>query len=129
MIGGGSPVAALEPRTQNSGTRNPLEITNRESRVTNPKMVLQAIRAFRKSPCFSATVLLTLALGIGGSTAIFSVVNGVLLRPLPYPQPDRIVEVFLNRAGRDEPGAHAPAEFLDLQRENHALIHLAGYRE
>jgi predicted permease len=91
-------------------------------------MVLQAIRAFRKSPGFSATVLLTLALGIGGSTAIFSVVNGVLLRPLPYPDPDRIVEVMRTRAGTDEPGSHAPAEFLDVQRENRSLVHLAGYR-
>jgi putative ABC transport system permease protein len=47
---------------------------------------------------------------------------------LPYPEPDRIVELTVTRASGDEAGAHAPAEFLDLQRENHALMHLAGYR-
>ena len=52
-----------------------------------------AVRNFAKTPGFTAVVLLTLGLGIGGSTAIFSVVNGVLLRPLPYPEPEPLVSV------------------------------------
>ena len=52
-----------------------------------------ALRIFLKAPSFSVSAILTLALGIGATTAIFSVVYGVLLRPLPYPQPDRIVHL------------------------------------
>lgn len=53
-----------------------------------------AWRGLRRTPVITATVVLTLGLGVGASTAVFSVVHAVLLRPLPYPEPDRLVEVF-----------------------------------
>ena len=62
--------------------------------------IRHSIRGLRRSPGFALAVLLTLALGIGGNTAIFSVVDQVLLRPLPYPDGDRIVRIYESRLDR-----------------------------
>ena len=75
-----------------------------------------AIRAFLKKPAFALTAILTLGLGIGAAAAIFSVVNAVLLRPLPYDRPDRLVHVandMRNRNVDDFPWP--PADFHDLR--------------
>jgi predicted permease len=74
-----------------------------ESILADLKFVL---RRLRKSPGFTATVLLTLAIGIGANTAVFSVLNSVILKPLPYPDPDRLVSLNL-----DAPGAEGLASF------------------
>ena len=86
-----------------------------------------SLRTLRKSPGFAAIAILTLALGIGANTALFSVVNGVLLSPLPYPEPDRIATLYSKTAQFEESSISYP-NFLDWQRQNHSFTALAAWR-
>jgi putative ABC transport system permease protein len=85
-----------------------------------------ALRLLLKNPGFSAVVVLILALGIGANTAIFSLVNAVLLRPLPYPEPDRLVMLW--ERNLKDGGKHlvSPADFFDLQKNAQSFEHLAA---
>lgn len=81
-----------------------------------------AFRMLRKAPGFTAVALLTLALGIGANTAIFSVIYGVLLQPLPYPEADRIANVWVYFSPQNNPRGHlCVADFLDWRAQNHAF--------
>ena len=87
-----------------------------------------ALRSLWRTPGFAAIAILTLALGIGANAAIFTVVNGVLLRALPFRDIDRIVRIYT--ATKSEPkGNHSAGGFLDLERRNHSLEAVAGYRQ
>ena len=83
-----------------------------------------AFRQLIKNPAFSTVAVLTLALGIGANTAIFSIVNAVLLRPLPYPDADRIM-VLNESAGPGQDSSVALPDYFDWQKENTAFEHLA----
>jgi putative ABC transport system permease protein len=90
--------------------------------------MLTAIRSLASDRGFTVVAVLTIALGIGANTAIFSTVYGVLLRPLPYPGADRIVQVW--STGREEPRSnHAAPDFIEYQRRAQTLEKLSGYRE
>src|SRR4051812_19762766 len=86
-----------------------------------------AIRTLVKSPGFAGIAIATLALGIAANTAIFSVVNAVLLRPLPFRDESRVVRVWTT-AAEERKSNHSAADFLDLKRGNHTLEALAGFR-
>jgi putative ABC transport system permease protein len=90
-----------------------------------------AVRQVRKAPGFAAVAIVTLALGIGANTSIFSVVNGVLLRSLPFPDSDRLVRVWHTPPQSSFPGistfAISPANFLDWQNQNHVFSSMAIY--
>jgi predicted permease len=88
-----------------------------------------ALRSLRRTPGFTVVALLTVAIGIGGTTAIFSVVDGVLLRPLPYPDPSAIVSLVRRSGNSDAPGAFSAANYLDYKRESRSFAAMAGYRQ
>src|ERR1051326_3235354 len=85
-----------------------------------------ALRVLRKNSGFSLISFLTLTLGIGATTAIFSVVYGTLLRPLPYEKPDHIVRLWETNAN-GHPINFADPNFDDLYAQNHTLQGLAAY--
>jgi predicted permease len=89
--------------------------------------VRYALRQLRKSPSFTAVTVLTLALGIGANTAIFSVVNGVLLNPLPFHNASRIVSMF-EETQNFAKGSISYPNFLDWQRDNRSFEGMAAYR-
>jgi putative ABC transport system permease protein len=89
------------------------------------KDVSYGVRSLLKHPGFTALVIVTLALGIGASTAIFSIVNTVLLRPLPYRNAERVVAIQeVNKEGKR--GQVTPANFLDWRAQNTVFEHLAA---
>jgi putative ABC transport system permease protein len=89
--------------------------------------VRHAVRAFVKAPALSSVILTTLALGIGASTAIFSMVNGIILRPLPLPEPDRLV--FVNELGSTGTGISVSwPNYLDWRARARSFDGLASSR-
>ena len=86
-----------------------------------------AIRMLLKSSGFAAIAVLTLALGIGANTTLFSIVNGVLLNPLPYPHSGELVAVYEKTSGFNQ-GPIVYLNFLDWQRDTQTLSSMAAYR-
>ena len=87
------------------------------------------LRALAKNRGFAAVAILTLALGIGANTALFSVVNAVLLRPLPFPAPDRLVTFWtFNHSRNIERGIASPADFADWREQSHSFEEMSAWR-
>ena len=89
--------------------------------------LVYALRMLRKNPGFAAAAVLTLALGIGANTAIFSVCNAVVLKPLPYAEPGRIVMLREHPRG-GSPHTVAPANFVDWHEQTHSFSEVAAIR-
>jgi predicted permease len=108
-----------------------VSVTNRQSSSGNAFMhslikdIQYGIRNLLKRPGFTAIAVITLALGIGANTAIFSVVNAVVLRPLPYADPDRLVMLWETMPGSDRRSV-APGNFVDWREQNKTFDELAA---
>ncbi len=91
--------------------------------------VRYAFRQMMKSPGFAAVAIITLALGVGANTAVFSVIDAVMLRPLPYDKPERLVDAA--SAGTQNPAASALSypDFFDWRAQNSTLEHLVSYHD
>ena len=85
------------------------------------------LRSLRRSPGFTLVAVLCLALGIGANAAIFSVINAVLLRPLPYAEPDRLVRVYETRGDEGRTGSVSVPNYLDWQAQNSGFQDLAAW--
>lgn len=91
-----------------------------------PVRIRRVARRLGRAPLFTAIAVLTLALGIGANTAIFTVVRGVLLKPLPFPEPDRLVGVWHSAPGMNFPIMNqSPATYLNYREENRTFEDIA----
>ena len=88
--------------------------------------VRYAVRTLSRNLAFSSVVVLTLALGIGANTAIFTIVDGVLLKPLPYPEPDRLLMLWESSLTDRNLGTVAPANFYDWREQSHSFEKMAA---
>ena len=109
----------LKERTRDMDTIGWMETLGQDLRYAG--------RMLRKNPAFTAVAVLALALGIGANTAIFSVINGVLLRPLAYHDPDRLLLIF-ETSSEFSQGSVAYPNFLDWRRESRSFIDMGTYR-
>src|SRR5207237_5066421 len=107
---------AVKDRVRDVGWQSVAESSWRDVRL--------GFRILRRSPGFTAAALLTLALGIGATSAVFSVVRTVMLEPLPYRDPDRIVAVWETNRGGTGRNVIAPANFVAWRERTRTLEHL-----
>jgi putative ABC transport system permease protein len=127
-----SPIEARRQALLKFGNVEAIKETYRDARglpflETLVRDARHAIRGLRRTPAFTVAVTLTLALGIGINTATFSIVNAVLLRPLPFDQPGRLVALTQRVSGFAENAPFSPPDFIDVQREQQSFDGIAAY--
>jgi len=88
-----------------------------------------SVRTLSKNPGFAAVAVLTLALGIGANTAIFSVVENVLLRPLPYPQPENLMQIWNTYPPQAPRAPLSPGDYADWRQQNASFSEMGGYAQ
>ncbi len=115
----GLPVAVQEPTRRRNAGRPKVDDIKRDAKY--------AVRQLARSPGFTVAALLTLSLGIGGTTVAFSLVNGILLRPLPYPDPDRLVTLWERRATGQELTLSFP-NFEDWREQSRSFAGITAVR-
>src|SRR2546425_1138992 len=101
------------------------QIANLKSKIMNDLKF--AFRQLLKNPGFTAVAVLTLALGIGATTSIFSLINGVLLEPLPYEQPGQLINLWETR-GNKQPGDVSPGAFMDWREQSTSFVGMSAVR-
>jgi hypothetical protein len=117
----GGPVQIKEQQREHRGL--PLVETTRQD-------VRYAVRALRKNPAYAAVAIATLAIGIGAGTTVFSLAAAVLLRPLPYANPDRLVRIFeVNPLKRWTRNIASPANYADWKAQNTVFTDVAAYEQ
>src|SRR5215471_18960782 len=85
-----------------------------------------ALRTFKRTAGLTVVIVASLAIGIGANTAVFSVVNALLLKPLPYPNPDQLTVLWLRSPGINIPQDWpSPGQFMDVKNENHSFSELS----
>jgi putative ABC transport system permease protein len=123
----GAPIDEVRARLHSSTIHRESRMRSRERFEQRWKDMTFALRALRNSPIFALTAILTIALGIGATTAIFSVVNSVLLRPLPYADPDRLAFIWMDIRARGVPDSPIPpGDLPDLIEQVPAFNGIAG---
>jgi len=104
------------------------ELADKETLMENlVQDVRYGIRTLAKNPGFTVVAVLTLALGIGANTAIFSVVENLLLRPLPYPQPERLVKIANSYLPQIPKAGLSPGDYADWQRQNQSFSEMGAF--
>jgi putative ABC transport system permease protein len=129
--GGMAPEEALRAARQDLGGIEQVKENVRDIRIgafmdTLMQDLRYALRTLARNPVFSSVVVLTLALGIGANTTIFTVVNGVLLKPLPYPEPERLLMLWETQLSNGTLGTVAPANFYDWRSQSHSFEKMAA---
>src|SRR6267154_2400114 len=120
-----STAASLRKHRKRASERN----AGRRSMATLWQDTRYAFRMLAKNPGFTAVAVLTLAVGIGANTAIFTVVYGVLLRPLPFPEPDRIVQLAETYQAQSDEMSVTAKQLERLQEYGQLFEHIAGYTD
>src|SRR6266704_3372278 len=120
-----STAASLRKHRKRASERN----AGRRSMATLWQDLRYAFRMLAKNPGGTAVAVLTLALGIGANTAIFTVVYGVLLRPLPFPEPDRIVQLAETYQAQSDEMSVTAKQLERLQEYGQLFEHIAGYTD